>query len=71
MSGQYAWAPKVRLSVVVKETISILDLRQTRLTMLKRRFIVPNEDLPADQRLMLINSASISSAVVMIFDEAE
>ena len=34
-------------------------------------FMDPNRYLTGYQRLMLISSASISSAVVMIFDDAE
>jgi hypothetical protein len=38
---------------------------------LKKRFIESNRYLTEYQRLMLINSASISSAVVMILEDAE
>ena len=67
----YPAATKGRLSVVVKEGIRCLPPGNALATLLKRRFIVVNGYLLADQRLMLISSASISSAVVMIFDEAE
>jgi hypothetical protein len=39
--------------------------------LLKKRFIESNRYLTGYQRLMLISSASISSAVVMILEEAE
>jgi len=39
--------------------------------LLKKRFMESNRYLTGYQRLMLISSASISSAVVMILDEAE
>jgi hypothetical protein len=39
--------------------------------LLNKGFIEPNRYLTGYQRLMLISSASISSAVVMILDEAE
>ena len=67
----YPVAPKGRLSVVVKERIKSDSLKTAFWPVLKQRFIEANDYLPSDQRLMLISSASISSAVVMILDEAE
>ena len=67
----YPAAPKGRLSVVVKETIKSSVPEQRSQPVFKRRFIETNDYLPGDQRLMLISSASISSAVVMILEDAE
>ena len=67
----YPAAAKARLKVVVKEGIIFLPAVNALFGLLKRRFIVTNDWLLQDQRLMLISSASISSAVVMILDEAE
>ena len=67
----YPHAAKGRLSVVVKERIKSNPSTTPFAPMLKRRFIETNDYLPGDQRLMLISSANISSAVVMILDEAE
>jgi hypothetical protein len=53
---------------VVKETITTPPSNPV---IFNEIFILTNRQLPAYQRLMLISSASISSAVVMIFDDAE
>ena len=67
----YAHAPKGRLSVVVKERIKSPSFERRSRTAAEQRFIESNDYLLVDQRLMLISSANISSAVVMIFEEAE
>lgn len=64
-------APKGRLSVVVKEKIKSNPSTESFHPEFEQRFIEVYEMLPTDQRLMLISSASISSAVVMIFEDAE
>ena len=64
-------APKGRLSVVVKERIKSNPSTESPKPDFEQRFIEVYEYLPTDQRLMLISSANISSAVVMILDEAE
>ena len=64
-------APKGRLSVVVKEKIKSNPSTESLEPDFEQRFIEVYDFLPIDQRLMLISSASISSAVVMILDEAE
>jgi hypothetical protein len=52
----------------VKES---LKCPPSTLPIFNKAFIEVYARLLNDQRLMLISSASISSAVVMIFDEAE
>lgn len=64
-------APKGRLSVVVKEKIKSNPSTESLRPVFEQRFIEVYDFLPGDQRLMLMSSASISSAVVMIFEEAE
>ena len=64
-------APKGRLSVVVKEKIKFDPSTEASEPEIEQRFIEANDYLPEDQRLMLMSSASISSAVVMILDDAE
>ena len=67
----YPAAAKGRLSVVVKERIKSNPSARPSSLLLKQRFIENNDYLPGYQRLMLISSANISSAVVMIFEDAE
>ena len=67
----YELAAKGRLSVVVKKPINSSAPGNALSFLITRRFIVVNDQLLEDQRLMLISSANISSAVVMILDEAE
>ena len=64
----YPPAAKGRLSVVVKESLRCFRSANLLFEALVIRVPIPRS---AYQRLMLISSASISSAVVMIFDEAE
>jgi len=56
---------------VVKERLSRRPSRRFAFISIERRFIAVNGKLLADQRLIRISSSSISSAVVMILDEAE
>ena len=64
----YPAAAKGRLSVVVKER---LKCHPPTVSIFNEGFIEVYALLLKYQRLMLMSSASISSAVVMILDEAE